>query len=59
MPQCMGGEANLLESVLSCHVAPSDQTQVVRLGGRYFYLLSHPAAPRSILVLGWLTKSPC
>lgn len=59
MPQCMEGEVNLLQSVLSYRVGPSDQTQVIRLGGRYFYLLSHLETPCPIPVLSRLTKFPC
>ena len=39
-------EDNLWESVLFFHdVGPRDQTQVVRLGTKHLYLLSHPAHP--------------
>lgn len=52
MPQCREGEVSLLKSVLSYRVAPSDQTRLVGLGGRYFL----PATPCSSLVLSRLTK---
>lgn len=39
------------ESFLSFrHVHPKDQTQIFRLGKKYFYLLSHLASPSSLLI---------
>lgn len=45
-----------LESLLSCHVGPRYGTQVVRLGSKHLYLLSHLVGPiflASILKVIW------
>ena len=43
-----GSEGSLQEPFLSFYsVGPWDQTQVVRLGGRHLFLLSHLAGPRT------------
>ena len=47
----MGLEDNLWESVLSCYVHSDDPTQIVGLGGKYLYLVSHLANPRLFLLL--------
>jgi hypothetical protein len=45
-------ENNLLESLLPFHYVDSeDQIQVMRLGGKQFYPLSHLAGPRFYIIL--------
>lgn len=48
-----------LEIVKSLHVGSKDQTQVLGVGGKHLYALSHPACPRrksfylALLAVSW------
>ena len=54
-------EDNLLESLLSCHVAPRDWTRVIRFGSKHLYPMSHLTCPLPIFwdrVSHWTWSSP-